>query len=66
MVLGACEEAGHRIAGTVTDLATTTERVAEGAGVAVGASGAGTVAPVVDDDGRCGTDRATRRIKVHC
>ncbi|QHG82706.1 hypothetical protein [Rhodococcus rhodochrous] len=49
VVLGACEEAGHRIAGTVTDLATTTERVAEGAGVAVGASGAGTVAPVVDD-----------------
>ncbi|WP_413767066.1 WXG100 family type VII secretion target [Rhodococcus pyridinivorans] len=49
MVLGACEEAGRRIAGTVTDLATTTERVAEGAGAAVGASGAGTVAPVVDD-----------------
>ncbi|MCB8909454.1 hypothetical protein [Rhodococcus rhodochrous] len=49
VVLGACEEAGRRIAGSVTDLATTTERVAEGAGVAVGASGAGTVAPVVDN-----------------
>lgn len=49
VVLGACEEAGRRIAGSVTDLATTTERVAEGAGAAVGASGAGTVAPVVDD-----------------
>ncbi|BDB61694.1 MULTISPECIES: hypothetical protein [Rhodococcus] len=49
VVLGACEEAGRRIAGSVTDLATTTERVAEGAGAAGGASGTGTVAPVVDD-----------------
>ncbi|MBX4170764.1 hypothetical protein K3M35_19215 [Rhodococcus sp. DMU2021] len=50
VVLGACEEAGRRIAGSVTDLATTTERVADDAGAAAaGVSGAGTVAPVVDD-----------------
>lgn len=49
MVLGACEEAGRRIAGTVTDLATTTERVADDVGAAAGTSGAGTVTPVVDD-----------------
>ncbi|MCD5422048.1 hypothetical protein LRS71_21245 [Rhodococcus pyridinivorans] len=50
VVLGACEEAGLRIAGSVTDLATTTERVADDAGAAAaGVSGAGTVAPVVDD-----------------
>ncbi|KSZ56287.1 hypothetical protein Z045_24065 [Rhodococcus pyridinivorans KG-16] len=49
MVLGACEEAGRRIAGSVTDLATTTERVADDVGAAAGASGAVTVAPVVDD-----------------
>lgn len=50
VVLGACEEAGRRIAGSVTDLATTTERVADDAGAAAAdVSGAGTVAPVVDD-----------------
>ncbi|MCT7292312.1 hypothetical protein NVV99_15315 [Rhodococcus sp. PAE-6] len=50
VVLGACEEAVRRIAGSVTDLATTTERVADDAGAAAaGVSGAGTVAPVVDD-----------------
>ncbi|MCD2118447.1 MULTISPECIES: WXG100 family type VII secretion target [Rhodococcus] len=50
VVLGACEEAGRRIAGSVTDLATTTERAADDAGAAAaGVSGAGTVVPVVDD-----------------
>ncbi|UPW05567.1 hypothetical protein M1C57_05905 [Rhodococcus pyridinivorans] len=50
VVLGACEEAVRRIAGSVTDLATTTERAADDAGAAAaGVSGAGTVAPVVDD-----------------
>ncbi|MBF4479601.1 hypothetical protein SAMN02745947_04145 [Rhodococcus rhodochrous J3] len=49
VVLGACEEAGHRIAGTVTDLATTTERITEGAEAVAGMPGAGPVAPVVDD-----------------
>ncbi|WP_235367058.1 WXG100 family type VII secretion target [Rhodococcus sp. Chr-9] len=66
VVLGACEEAVRRIAGSVTDLATTTERVADDAGAATaGVSGPGRWLPS-STTGRRSTDRATRRIKVHC
>ena len=62
-VLLACAEAGRRVAGTLEDLATSTERAAGSAEAAVGMPGPGTtIAPPADaessQDGSATTDRA--------